>query len=149
MANQYVYGIVDESLIFIRSSLAEQLDTLRSGFGTWGDARAGLDPSMWDEISDRFTNSDEDVPGDAEQFDLEAVPGVADGDWPAWPAALMAEEMPEAVRQQFGTIEDSVLNGQFLTLEPQDEASIVKSLESHGWVCTRDDDLVRRACGFQ
>ncbi|MBY6706224.1 hypothetical protein HQ308_05360 [Rhodococcus sp. BP-241] len=148
MKANYVYGDVDGSLIFLRRELADELVSLRSGFATWGEARANLAAKPWEDIKSRFSDAEEDMPRDSEDFDLEAVPGVSDGDWPAWPAALMIQEIPSSVTNEFGSVEDSVFNGQFLQLKSDDEAEIVRALESHGWTCGRDDDLVRKASGY-
>ncbi|MGB3772144.1 MAG: hypothetical protein WBA00_13455 [Rhodococcus sp. (in: high G+C Gram-positive bacteria)] len=147
MTENYVYGDLDGDLIFVRRELADQLAAVHTGFETWGDAKAGLDANTWSDLRARFVDSEEEVPGAEEQFDLDAVPGFADGDWPVWPAALMVDEVPETVREQFGSVEDSVLNGPFLKLQATGERKLVSALESRGWVCTRDDELIRRATG--
>ncbi|MBY6687229.1 hypothetical protein HQ305_16845 [Rhodococcus sp. BP-149] len=148
MDDSYVYGDVDGNLIFVRRDLAQRLSALRSEFANWGEARAALDKDSLDEISSRFSAYEVDQPDDETRFELDDIPGHVDGDWPEWPAKLMLVQVPKSVVDRFGRVEDSVLNGQFLMLQPESEAAIVAELQAHGWVCLRDDVTVLRACGY-
>ncbi|MBY6366544.1 hypothetical protein [Rhodococcoides corynebacterioides] len=144
----YVYGDVDGALILILKERAEQLSILRSDFATWGDAKRNLSPDTWAGVVERFDAGEADVPADDEPYDLDAVPGHADGDWPAWPARDMLRDVPTSVREKFGRVEDSVHNGSYLHLDAADEDEILEALRRHGWTCTRDDLLVEKASGF-
>ncbi|MBY6350823.1 MULTISPECIES: hypothetical protein [Rhodococcoides] len=144
----YVYGDVDDALIFIPRARAEQLASLRSDFATWGDAKRCLGPDAWAVVVEQFAAGESEVPADDEPYDLDAVPGHADGDWPAWPARDMLRDVPASVCEMFGRVEGSVHNGSYLHLNLVDEDKILEALRSHGWTCTRDDTLVNKASGY-
>ena len=145
---EHVYGSVDGALIFIPTARAEELSILRSGFATWGDAKQNLSSDTWSGVVEQFDAGEVDVPADDEPYDLDAVPGHADGNWPAWPARDMLRDVPASVREKFGRTEDSVHSGSYLHLDAADEDEILEALRRHGWTCTRDDVLVSKASGY-
>lgn len=145
---ELVYGESSDSLIFVERSLAEELATLHRGFATWDQARTALSPRRWDEIVDLFECADESEPADEDAYDLDRVPGFVDGDWPEWPAQVMLEWMPKHVVEKFGRVDDSVVNGQFLSIDPKHEADIVAALEAEGWLCVKDEPLTLAASGY-
>ena len=144
----YVYGDVDGALVFIPKARAEHLSILRSDFATWGDAKRNLSPDTWAGVVEQFDAGEADVPADDEAYDLDAVPGHAGGDWPAWPARDMLRDVPASVREKFGRVEDSVHNGSYLHLDAADEHEVLEALRPYGWTCTRDDAMVNRASGY-
>lgn len=143
-----VYGIAGPDVVFIDRDLAEELARLRAGFGTWGDARAALPGPRWQEIIDRLEGAEIDVPAPEQPFDLDLIPGYVDGDWPEWPAQQMFEWMPPELIARFGRSTASVLNGDFLEIDPLQGPALAASLEETGWTCIRDDALVSAASGF-
>jgi hypothetical protein len=145
--SEYIYGDVDGELIFIKSDAAEQLALLHSGFATWGDAKNSLSAESWTDVVERFADGETDLPAGGEVYDLDAVPGHADGDWPAWPAREMLRDVPQTVREQYGKVEDTIHSGEYLHFDVSDEGEIVQALQAHGWTCVRDDALVRKASG--
>jgi hypothetical protein len=58
----------------------------------------------------------------------------------------MLDWVPASISQQFGTVDDSVLNGSFLHFDPADRAEVVAALESAGFKC-QEDSLVLDASG--
>jgi hypothetical protein len=145
---ELVYGECSEGLIFVDRDLAQELAALRRGFATWGEARGALSPRRWAEIVEVFAGADEREPADEDTYDLERVPGFADGDWPEWPARLMLKWMPKDVVEKFGRVDDSVLNGQFFSIDPKNEADVVFALEAEGWSCVKDELLTLAASGY-
>lgn len=143
-----VYGVAGSELVFLDAGLAQELADLRDGFGTWGQARAGLSASRWRQIMDTLGDGGLLVPSDDVAFDLDYIPGYADGDWPEWPAQLMLDWMPRKIIEAHGAREDSVLNGEFVSLDPAREAAVAAALQDEGWALVKDEELVRRACGF-
>lgn len=143
-----MYGDTGDGLVFIEQELAQDLATLRTNYDTWGQARAALAPSRWREIEAQLEESEIPVPDLADPYDLDIVPGFADGDWPEWPKQLMLAWMPKPVIEQFGTAEATVFNGDFLSIDPKSESEVVAALESAGWSCIKDELLVCRASGL-
>ena len=86
-------------------------------------------------------------PEDDDPFDVGDIGPFCDGDWPAWPEQKMLRWLPKDIQIEFGTVVDSVHNGEFLVLDAARENEIVAALRQRGHRCTKDDDLVRRACG--
>ncbi|KIQ20027.1 hypothetical protein, partial [Rhodococcus sp. MEB064] len=111
------------------------------------DAKNSLTAESWTDVVERFADGETDLPADGEVFDLDTVPGHADGDWPAWPAREMLRDVPQSVREQYGKVEDTIHDGEFLHFDVSDEVDIVQALQAHGWTCVRDDALVRKASG--
>jgi hypothetical protein len=85
---------------------------------------------------------------DEDAFSQEHVPWTYDGDWPRWPAQEMLRWVPKEIQERYGTVEDSVLNGEFLTFDPSDERRIVAAFKRSGYLCVRDNRLVERASGY-
>jgi hypothetical protein len=57
--------------------------------------------------------------------------------------------MPDdVVNAPFAHVKDSVINGQFLTLDPPYAHEIVAMLVAAGFELRENIDLVRRACGY-
>lgn len=142
-----IYGDTGDGLVFIERELAQDLATLRGNYDTWGQAYAALSPSCWREIEAQLENAEVPVPDLMDPYDLDIVPGYADGDWPEWPKQLMLTWMPKPVIEQFGTAEASVFNGDFLSIDPKFEPEVVAALEAAGWSCVKDELLARAASG--
>lgn len=121
---------------------------LRTGIATWGAARNDLKSSRWEEIVEKYADFEIDIPSDDEAFDLDDIPGFADGDWPEWPAQLMLEFVPGSIAEKYGRKVDSVLNGQFLEFDAADEEVIVAEMNAAGFTCTRNDSIVATASGY-
>jgi hypothetical protein len=147
-AQTLVYGTIDDALVFIDRDLAQELALLRTGIGTWGQARELLPPRRWQDIVERLEGWEKEPPASAEPFDLSQIPGYDDGDWPEWPAQLMLDWMPPELIARFGRSTASVLNGDFLDIAAQHEAALVTVLEGAGWTCIKDNALVRTASGY-
>lgn len=143
-----VYGVVQESLVFIPRELAEDLAaTWRAikSSSTWGEFRTRLSPKRYAEILKYM----EDLPGDSEPFGADIAPGVVEGDYPEWPAQEMLRWVPEdIVRQDYSKTASSHLNGSFLVLDPDREDQIVTDFVAAGFRCTRNQTLVAAASGF-
>jgi hypothetical protein len=90
-------------------------------------------------------STDERQPQDDDPFDVGDIGASCDGDWPAWPARGTLQWMPEDIQQQFGAIYGTVHNGDYLLLDPSQEAQIVAAPEGRGYRCTRDDEVVHLA----
>jgi hypothetical protein len=151
MADQIVYGLAGGDLVFVPRAEAERLKELQEALNsaaTWGDVRRQLRPDLFEELLGQCRDELESDPDDDDSFDPDAVPGYADGDWPEWPKQAMLEWMPARVWRQFGRVEASVLNGDFLQIDAGRLEALVAALEDQGFACRRDDALVARASGY-
>jgi hypothetical protein len=147
-----VYGLLDRgpngrSLVFIPEPEALRLANFHRAVRsskTWGDFYDRVPASdlkeldeVWDECDGR--------PERSEKFDCERV--VGDGDWPPWPEQEMMQWLPREVWLRYAKKETSVINGHYITIDPAHEREIIAELESFGFVCRRNNRLVKTACG--
>lgn len=139
-----VYGVGLTRLIFMPRQraldIAQAYEAVDSS-ATWGELMNRLPSYMRDELVDFF----EEAPDGSEAFERDDVPGLADGDWPGFPAQEMLEWMPRDIQQRFGKIETTVFNGDYLELDSSREQEIVVALEQNGFECIADQQLIGRA----
>jgi hypothetical protein len=155
-ARRLVYGVFPDAvngteLIFVPEREAHELAQVHGALSdaeTWGDVKASISPRHWQQIADAYREDYEPPPADDDAFDRSAVPGLEDGDWPEWPAQEMLRWMPEDIRDRFGEVATSTLNGELLLLQAGAETELVAALRDAGFDCRRDDALVSRASGY-
>ena len=126
-------------------------------YRTWGEFKQAMPADSYQhvvelmrETAEEDLSDDEELPEhwgpDGETaFDAEQIPGFADGDWPEWPAQAALEWVPQDIQHRFGVESASVLSGDYLTLDIEQEAAIVATFVEHGYNCSRDDTLLLRA----
>jgi len=83
----------------------------------------------------------ERLPEDTDPFSSDQVPGVDDGDWPAWPAQRMLDWVPKEIQKEYGSIESTRLNGEYPTFYPRNEPRIIAAFWRAGYRCVRGDTL--------
>jgi hypothetical protein len=148
---ELVYGIAGGALVFIPAGTAADLALLRSTIrsaATFGEARRGLPDHLYDALVEQRGDEYEDPPSEDEPLVADELMGYADGDWPRWPKQEMLEWVPRDVQDEFGHVDASVLNGDFLQLDVARTEELVARLEVEGFSCHRDDALVSRASGY-
>ncbi len=57
--------------------------------------------------------------------------------------------VPAEIRRRFGIMKGSMLNGEFLVLDPARAPQIIAAMGMMGYACYRDERLVQRACGYR
>ena len=141
-----VYGLIphQSSLVFLPEpeaiGLAKELSEILS-LKTVGEARA-YRPSYTEVPDLESLDDDEALDGDAySAIDSEAH---ADGDWPKMVTQRALESLPAAVSSAVGQQVDTVLNGTYLEIPPASEKEVIAKLETFGFVCRRDDELILR-----
>lgn len=145
VSRDLVYGEVGSDLVFIPRDRAEELAGVYAALqdaSTWGDFKQRVSAERWQQAMSRL----DDEPSDGDLCRAESIFGYEDGDWPEWAAQRMLDWVPASISQQFGTVDDSVLNGSFLHFDPADRAEVVAALESAGFKC-QEDSLVLDASG--
>src|SRR5438105_5017833 len=66
--------------------------------GTWGEAKAALDPDTYQDLLDRWDTEVHDPPIEPdpeEPIDANEISGYRDGDYPPWPAQYMLDWIPD------------------------------------------------------
>lgn len=171
-----VCGEFSDNFVLIPRSEALRLARVHYAIqssATWGEFKANLPTEEWQDILSSLAyptlaeyreeegfETDEAalesykslplgdrMPVDSDKFLSEWLPGFTDGDWPEWPAQQAQNWVPREIQQRFGSSVSSVLNGPFLTLDPSRANEIVAAMQELGYVCERDDRLVRSASG--
>lgn len=138
----------NDSLVVIPRGEAQRLAALNDALessNTWGEFldAVSVDQVTLDELGDRF----DELPARDGPFDPNDIYGFGDGDWPAWPMAKMLEWLPESVRN-LGTVERTLMNGEFLQLDESLTDEVIEALAAEGIESYEDpDDLVTTACG--
>jgi len=84
------------------------------------------------EINGRLYNKNEVPSNIDERFDIEGVPGFADGDFPEWAATIMERYIPSDIIDEYGKVDDSVLNGDFIFFDPEKKDLIFEALKIAG-----------------
>lgn len=154
---EIIYGVWAEQLILIPKERALELASIHGALNaskTWGEFKSRVPAHVYKEVLRMIRSElDEDeervflIPKPDSPFDPDDIPGYADGDWPGWPAQEMLKWMPKDIQQKYGKVEISVLNGDFLEIGPGREAEVIAALEDCGYKCTKDTNLIERACG--
>ena len=145
-----VYGEAGPGLVFVDPDLAADL----AGFWkavyskTWGELKKKVSPARYEHVVERYMNThdDDEEPGPDDAFDGSEM--IGDGDYPEWLAQEMLDWVPEPIQEAYGVEQSSTLNGNFLTLDPNEETAIVAALRAVGYEVSRDDKLVNKACGM-
>ena len=148
-----VYADVEPvELIFIPKRQAERLCNLwhaATTAKTWGELRSMLVPGEIDEIVWFLVESYDDdwKPIGETVFDGEMLYG-GDGDWPDWPQQDMLDWVPPEIQVEYGEQTRSFVSGPCLVFDSSHETDVVDAFRRSGFTVVRDDDLVKRACGF-
>lgn len=146
-----VYGKVERSLVFIDRAHAIELAAIWRAIGsasTWGELRALMPEKRYAALVVARTEDGEEIPSDDAPFTGYDIPGVADGDYPEWPAQEMLMWVPQDILDRsFCQVKDSVFNGRFLILDPSRETEIVDAFQAVGFECVKDQALVSFAAG--
>lgn len=142
MADKIIYGITPLGvLVFMERSKALENVAFRDA-ETWGDFRRNA-PELYKQAISELGGDDEDEDaGPPDDLELDHDSLAADGDFLYFPEQLMLDLIPAFIQKQFGRLEESVLNGPMLSLDPRHEDYIVAALRKHGFSVQRDNALV-------
>jgi len=149
--NDFVYGEINDDLIIFPRELAENYVNLWRALltsKTWGDFRNSVSPEFYDDAK-YFSDDKQDEDGnidDSREFQPDKDDLTGDGDWPPWPAQKMDNYFPNEIKN-FGSIEDTRLNGQYRSISGEEENELVIKFTSLGFKITRDDVLLKKASG--
>jgi len=146
-----VYGVVADMLVLLPKSTADYLVATLHAIHfsrTWGEFKKSAPAEAYQEVVEILEENDEEEPPPRNLFDSDDIFDFTDGDWPEWPAQLMLGYIPEEIRQAYGIIQVSTLNGPFLEINPTREKEVIKALEERGFTCLKDDRLLNAASGY-
>lgn len=151
---KFVRGGRPSDLVFLPHAQAEHLASIFlaiCGAETWGELRGAMSTEADAELlawleSNGWRKTRK--PQNDDPFDLDAVPGVVEGDWPPWPDQLHLAWMPQDIVKAYGDIEQSVHNGAFVAFSAEKEQLVVGALKEHGYHVERNDTVIAHACGY-
>ena len=149
--SEIVYGEIYYSLVFIPKKRALEYARIHRALQyskTWGEFKARVPQGTYDSIMQYFQEDDEPTPEDAEHFSAEKIPGYLDGCFPGWPAQEMLAWIPEAIKEEYGSVEHSAFGEPCFEFDPAMELEIVLAFQKMSYRCNKDEKLVREACGF-
>lgn len=130
-----VYRIIETGdLVFAEREQAESVARIRSACAestTWGEFKAAVRADEFAEVLDNLDADEADV-DPAAAFDPDELPGYTDGNYPQWLQQSMLSWFPAELIERFGSDVDSVLNGEFLELRPEDAEAIAGALRDLG-----------------
>lgn len=138
------------NLVFIPQLEAKRLAAIHTAIAsaqTWGHFCERMPANDLLEVKANIIECGESLPEDSDEFHIDLIPGLTDGDWPDWPEQKMLDWLPAEFCQRYGKVESSVLNGPYLTLDITRSPEILDALECTGFELRFDEELVRKACG--
>ncbi|HVX69862.1 MAG TPA: hypothetical protein VHA79_09250 [Mycobacteriales bacterium] len=68
--------------------------------------------------------------------------GVEDGDWPPMVTSRALRLLPAAIREEFGTVQTTIYNGDYLEVPLAAERGVVEALTKAGFEVFRNDNLI-------
>ena len=101
--------------------------------------------SLWQEYTNLAPG--QRMPLDDDAFEVNAVPGLSEGNWPERPEQAMLRWLPPLICGRLGRRVYSRRQGDYLIFDPGRAPEILAALEAAGYCCCWDEDLVQRACG--
>ena len=94
------YNTFDDRVVFAQPDLVERLRGIDQA-KTWGELREVIGKREYEGILAHIMELDFDRPASNDTFSIEMVPGVEQGDWPEWPAQVMAGWFPTDLAERF------------------------------------------------
>lgn len=143
-----IYGDLGGELVFIPQARADELIAVRLALAeakTWGELLARL-AACSAEAHQYIAEFDGYAVDDL--FDSGQIGAIADGDWPAWPKQEMLAWVPDDIRERFGQIQRTTLNGESLVFTEDQAQLLVAAFKAKGFIVTRDDSAVASASGW-
>lgn len=134
------------SLVFSTPAAAERVSQIHCALraSTWGEMKMLLPPGELQILESSFPLDEDgiiELPADDATDPSDYVPGFTDGDYPQWLQAEQDRLLPHDLLGRFGIRETSVLNGDFWTIDPSNEAALITELQARGIEAQRRDDL--------
>ena len=135
------YNTFDDRVVFAQPDLVERLRGIDQA-KTWGELREVIGKREYESILTHIMELDFDRPASNDTFSIEMVPGVEEGDWPEWPAQVMAGWFPTDLAERFGESQSSVHNGPYLHLPLTCMSELLTALHEQGYECIETDQFL-------
>lgn len=136
-----------EEIIFLtpeRAAFICRIQEALHNSRTWHEFRLAMPPGEYDTIMrGQFDDNDEPRPKGTDAFDCDDIQIVADRDYPEWVQQEMLSDdaFPADLREKYGTVEESVLDGLFLSIDVSYLDEILKELARRGYHVEDGDNM--------
>ena len=143
----------DPALVFAPADVAEEVDCIHRAIArskTWGEFRHRMPAQAYTDLYVDYFSDEPGVieeepnavpPADDAPFSSDSVPGYCDGDYPLWIASVQERFLPRDMLQEYGTREDSFLNGPCWRIYSPRREAILGALRARGYEVTERADL--------
>lgn len=106
------------------------------GATSWAEV-AAIAPELEEELRELA----EELEWEGDDFRFAELPGFEDGDLPMAPQSTMEWKLPKELIAAHGTVERTVLNGDFVYFMGTDCDPILSWLNAHGYKCEEHPEL--------
>ena len=106
------------------------------GATSWAEV-AAIAPELEEELRELA----EELEWEGDDFRFAELPGFEDGDLPMAPQSIMEWTLPKELIAAHGTIERTMLNGDFVYFMGTDRDQILSWLTAHGYKCEEHPEL--------
>jgi len=136
-----------DSLVFAPPDVALRVSQIHDALSakTWGEFQSRMPETDFSELlNSHYEDWDElfVIPNFEDPFNPESIcPAFLEGDYPDWLQTDQDIWVPEEILERWGTVETSMLNGNFWVIDPEQEQEIVGELGKLGILAERRDDL--------
>ena len=119
----------------------------RCGYGTLDDYWQHLEigqpvPGAHEMAAESFDGLDHSgLPDDDEPFDVDDIHCLQDGDFPPAPEYLQDQLLPDDLADKYGHKMETIFNGTYLQIPPENAQPIVAAMEKLGYRCVEDRGL--------
>jgi hypothetical protein len=118
-----------------RAQFVSRIHEAISNSSTWGELRRAMPRQEYSRlIRECFDEEGEPRPRGSDEFDGEQIPGYCDGDYPDWLQQEINGVLPEEVLREFAAVEDTMLNGPYIHIDPEHLPVIKARLEQLGYI---------------
>ncbi len=149
-----IFGVIPvddvDSTVFLLEDAAHenaQAYEAANSANTWGEFRTLCPASMLQEIEEILADNEEEH-DDEDDFDSSDIPGYADGTWPGFPERDQSDWFPEKLKEKYAVLIETLHDGTMLQFSVSHQENIVRELIGMGFQCERNDELVKKACGY-
>jgi hypothetical protein len=109
---------------------------------TWGEFLARLPEDEYENFLEYYQSKNYS-PG--KPFDPGDIDAYCAGDWPERPIFSMLGWMPQEIVDKYGEVIETLLDGEYLIIRPENERHVVKALREVGYIVKKNDKLVKAA----
>ena len=145
MTLYYRESIANGGLVFAEPKRAEYIARVHDAITeskTWGEFRKRMPKAEYSKLMKwRFDEDGIRRPRSTDPFSMDAIPQYYDGDYPDWLQQEMDVLLPEEILEKYGTMEQTMLNGDYLHIEKEHEKAICEDLEKLGYKIIKREDL--------